>query len=164
VRRKPRGDRVSGAVRQQVDGAMPFEIAEEGVVARGLTPRPVVDPEHPRGFALREVRGAHEPQEGIGADRHPESRREALSCLPTERECDRCEGVTQTVAAPGAGGDECGQALPKGHAWAAGSRADEAAGVDKQRDGTPGTREIDDAALIAAVDAVAPTMAQRAAR
>ena len=56
-------------IRQDVDDAVPLEVADDRAVAVALLPRPVVDADHPRrhGLAYVDLR-AHAPQECVLAD------------------------------------------------------------------------------------------------
>lgn len=143
---------------------MPLEIAEDRAVAGSLLPRPVVDTEHLRCLDRCRRRGTHEPQQGVSAGWHPDRRRQPLACLAAEGEADRRECGTQAMAASGTGGDQRGETFAKRLARAIGGRAEEAAGMDEQGNGTACTREIGDATLVAAVDPATAPMAERTRR
>jgi len=45
---QPRGDGIGGTIRQEVNGSVPFEVAEDGAIAPPFRPCPVIDAERDR--------------------------------------------------------------------------------------------------------------------
>ena len=165
VRAEPCRDRIGGAVGQEIDGSVPFEIAQDGAVAGRFPPRPVVDAQHARRRDRARDGTAHTRRSKVsplvGIPRVVASR---LPASPPSAKPMCASAAAEPVAASSTGRDERGQAFAEGPARAVGGRAEEAAGVDHERDRAPATGQIGDAALVAAVDSMAAPMTERAGR
>ena len=69
---QPSSQAIGGAVRQQVNGSVRFEIDQNGPIALTFAPCPIVDAESPRAPDLYGGSRLHSPKDGIEAGCHTE--------------------------------------------------------------------------------------------
>src|SRR5262247_2894942 len=62
---EPRGHGLSGSIFQQVKGAPPLELDNDGAVAMAFAPRPIVQADDCRFWPLRQRHAAHASKEGV---------------------------------------------------------------------------------------------------
>jgi hypothetical protein len=97
---QPGGEAGAGAVGQEVDGAMPFEVDQDRPVGQSSMDRPVVDAEHGRRGPLDLRRLSEQPQQRVGADPVPEFGRKPRSGLAPERRGEVEERRPLALGAP----------------------------------------------------------------
>lgn len=85
---QPSRDRVGISVRQQIEDAVAFQIADDRSVALPLAPGPVDDADHPRRVRRLEPGCADHPQQRVAAYRHGEFARQARAGFTADREAD----------------------------------------------------------------------------
>ena len=158
---EPRRDRIGGALGEQIDHAMPCEVAEDRAVASPFLPRPVVHTNHLGPDGERERCRAHEAQQRLVARWHPEVAGETGTGLAAEGDADLGERGEQAVAPTRTGGDEGGEALTEGPPRAGRGATEEAAGVDHEGDGATAAGEIGDTTLVATMDGRRRLMTER---
>ncbi len=97
---QPLCGRGGGALRQQINRVMSFEIDEDGAVAVSPPPRPFVDPDDPRGVASGNRRAADQPQERRATGQDAKWCRESHADIATECHTDLLQrGATQKCLA-----------------------------------------------------------------
>ena len=151
---------------KQIDGAVALEVDEDRAVGQPLVDRPVVDAEHRRRRPLGLGGAADEPQQGVGADRHPVLGRQARARLARRgRRRGRVSALALAVGPAGAGRGDPRQ--PFGEDPRAGR-----SGCRRRTSGPGRCRRTANRAhgrsasvrVVAAVDAVGRFAAERAAR
>jgi len=86
---EPGGDGAALPVRQEIDGAATFEIADDRSIALALEPGEIVDADHPNGRWRRCCPPAQEAQQRVGADRYREAFGKPFSGTAAEHEGNR---------------------------------------------------------------------------
>ena len=89
MRPQPGRQAAAGAIGQEIDGAVPLQVDQDRAVGQALVDRPVVDAEHGRRRQRQPRAPARiKPQQGVGADRHPELGRQPRPGLAPEGDGD----------------------------------------------------------------------------
>jgi hypothetical protein len=97
MRLQPSSQAISGAIGQQVDRGMRFEIDKYSPVVLTLAPCPIVDPENPRTSDLDGGSYFQSPQNRVGAGCHPEPIGETSTCLTAQHVADHSDRLGQST-------------------------------------------------------------------
>ena len=124
---EPGGQRQGGAVRQQVNGALPFEVDQDGAVAPTLAQRPVIDSDDVRPAPARQRHASDRSQHGGSARRHGELQQQPSGGLTTKGEPGSGMSLSEAAGALGMAAEQAREAFGKGAARAARMAAGEAA-------------------------------------
>jgi hypothetical protein len=153
VRPEPCRQGLGPAVRQEVHHPAALQVDEDGPVPVAAAPGPVVDRQHPRGRTrLRDrVVPARQPQQGVGAGRHGEPRRQARAGLAAQGEAEVALLVAQPARSARRRRGGVGQAFGEGPPRAGGVQAVEPSGPDAQRHRTSLPGQVAERAVIPAV-------------
>ncbi len=153
VGRQPRRQRVGGAVRQQVDDAPAFEVAQDRAVAVALAPCPVVHPEHGHRGNRCGGAGADAAQRRGAADRHAHGRGMTGAGVAAERQADAPVHGAQPVRLACSRASDAGQRFGESAPRASGGSTAEAPDANKQDGGAAEARHVTQAAPVGAMDA-----------
>ncbi len=127
-------------------------------------PRPVIDGEDARRSGWLCFGGGphHHAAQRVGAHRHGQALGEAGSGTAAEREPETALHLAEPFGASGRQGSDAGEALGEGLACARGHEAAEPPCLDLERDGASVTGQIEQPALVVAVEAAGRGTAVRA--
>ena len=129
---EPAGQRRRGAVREEVDDAMPIQIHQDNAVAAALPHRPVVDADVSGGLRVRHRHGPDQAQHRGPARRHAQVRQEPRLGSAAADDADPPLRFGQPARPPGPRRNEIGRPLGEGASGAARVRAVEAPDLDIQ--------------------------------
>ena len=161
VAAQPSCQRVGLPIRQQVDHGVALQVHEHRAVAVAAAQRPVVHPEHARRRARRRLRSGHQPQQGVRAGGHGEPRGEARTGLAAGGQGDLPLQVRQPPGPAGGCGHGVADALSEGPAGARRVGAAEPAGAQQEDDGATLPGQVEQAALVPAVNSAGRPVAGR---
>ena len=94
------------AVRQQVHDPMRREIDQDGAIAMAPPPGPLVHADGLQGWGGEDRGRPHEPEQGGGTGRQPQTSREPGARVPSQGHADRPQGRDEPLGFAGVGGDE----------------------------------------------------------
>jgi hypothetical protein len=150
--------------RQEVDDAVGVEVDEDRTVRAAPPQRPVVHAERARRLAGRQRGAADEAQQRVGARRHRQARCEPRPGLGPDRDAQRALRRRQAAGAPGAWGEQAGDALGEGATAATAIAAVESAHAQLQAHRPARRWQVRRATDVGAVRGVAHLATRRAPR
>ena len=139
---EPSRHRVSGPIRQEIDDAPTFEIADDRAVAAATTERPVIDADDAGRRMTRQISRPDQAQQRVATGRQGESRRQARSGLTTDRKPEVTLNIAEPYRPPRLDAHEGGQSLGEDSAGAVRGRASKPSSADLEHDGMPLPGEI----------------------
>lgn len=101
---------------QDLDRTMGLQVDQQCAVPIAFFPGEIVEAQHLRGLARRNIRTADEPQERIATGRHCQALRQLRPRFASLREGDLGEGLGLAQCSPGVGAREHREAFRKGGA------------------------------------------------
>jgi hypothetical protein len=149
---QPQGQRVSGAIGEQIKGTTPLKIDNDRAIALPLPHRPVIDADHSRQRGSRERRAPDKTQYCCRACRHAKVPGQPGSGFAAECNADPTLHTHQPSGPLGSGRDKRRELLPKGTPAAAGGRAGEPPHAQLKTNAKAKQRKIGGSAPVIPVD------------
>jgi hypothetical protein len=159
---QPARERPRLAVRQQGDRPPPLQVDQHGAVGVALAQGPVVDPEHRGCRHRRQGRRPDQAQQGVAGARDAQLSAQAGAGRPAEREAEGGEPPAEPRRPARPWRRHPGQPLGEDAPGAAGVVAEQAADPEPEHDGVLAPGQVGQGSFVAAVDALGPSLAQRA--
>jgi len=140
------------AVGEQVDDAAPLEVADDAPVALSAFPRPIVDADDAQGRAIAGGVPAHDPQQGVFADRQHQPPRERGRRSTTQGYAEMMHDCLEPRGAPRRSfSHRVAELLGKNAALATGFGTAKSANRDAHLNGATMRGQVQEPPLIAAV-------------
>lgn len=132
---KPSRNRVRPPIRQKIDDAPTFEIADDRAVAAATTERPVVDADDAGRRMTRQISRSDQAQQRVATGRQGEPRRQARSGLTADRKPEVALNIAEPYRPPRLDAHDGGQALGENPPGAVQGRAPKPSSADLEHDG-----------------------------
>ena len=164
--RQPGLDRGGLAIGEQVDDPAPFEIADDAAVTLTALPCPIIDADDAQRRGIASSLPAHDPQQGILADRQHQPPRQRGRGPTAQGNAEMMDDRLEPRCAPsGSAGDRIAERLGENAAPATGLSAAKSANRDTHLNGATVRGQVQEPPLIAAVHLLGwpPAIGTRAA-
>ena len=161
MRLQPLGDGRRGAIGEQIDHPMAFEITHHGSAALAPPPRPFIKPDDPWGCLRREGRTMDEAQNCPATSRHAQRTGKWGTSPAAQREADGAQGGVDARAVTTTVRGKCREALGQNAPRTGPIPAEEAADPHMQEDRRPTNRQVDDRAQGGTMDSCRAVLTAR---
>ena len=161
---QPCGNGVGLTVRQKVDGAVTFEIDDDGAVTLAPASCPVIDPDDPRCRDRHHGHRADQAQQCVATDRYSEPGGQPGARISASTQCNGALRLGKPPGAPDPRGRHRGQRLGEDAAGTVRRRTPEAANLQVEFANPALPRQVAQMSGVPTVDGCGGATAQRTVR